>query len=202
MGLRSPVKMVVQPSPLIKEIQANNLEMTPSMRDYVERKIGGTIDRFSSMISRCDAHLSVNRNPRVPLSDCCEVVIFAKDNHVVRAEERAETMYAAIDLVAAKLARKLRKLKERRTKAPKLSIKETIPGEIEIVPKEAEVKPETLVRRKSFPMPPQSLEEATDCLYALDHDFYLFKNVESGQLNVLYKRKEGGLGLLEPEERQ
>lgn len=99
---------------LLKEISANNLEMTESMRAYVVDKIGGTVERYRPLISHCDAHLSVNRNPRAAdTSDHCEVVVFTKES-VVRAEVSAASMYAAIDLVSAKLARKLRKLKERR----------------------------------------------------------------------------------------
>lgn len=100
--------------PLVKEISANNLEMTDSMRSYVLAKIGTTVERYKPLVTRCDAHLSVTRNPRAAeRSDSCEVVVYVKDA-VIRAEESAPSMYAAIDLVAAKLARKLRKLKERR----------------------------------------------------------------------------------------
>lgn len=100
--------------PLLKEISANNLEMTESMRSYVLAKIGTTVERYKPLVTRCDAHLSVNRNPRAAeRSDSCEVVVYVKDA-VIRAEESAPSMYTAIDLVAAKLARKLRKFKERR----------------------------------------------------------------------------------------
>ena len=115
-------------------------------------------------------------------------------------------MYSSIDLVADKVARKLRKVKERKEgkrSKPKLkvSLAEALVGD---VPEEPEAPPAfaatTLIRKKKYPMPKQSLVDAMVCMDGLDHDFYMFKSEETGQINVIYKRKEGGLGLIEPDE--
>jgi len=167
--------------------------------------------RHKASISRCETHLTVNKNPRVPNGHCCEVVVFAK-NHVIRAEERTSNMYASIDLVAHKLARKLRKLKERRKQRPHHSFRDdpdvlAKPEEEATTPVAASVaappvEDTIVVRRKSFPMPPQSVEDAATAIDFLDHDFYMFNNVATGKISVLYKRRDGGLGLIEPDDEE
>lgn len=189
-------------SMVASEISANNLKMTDSMRDYVTEKIGAVVDRYAPLVTRCDTHLSVLRNPSVSESDSCECVVFAGD-HVVRAEERTGSMYSSIDLVASKLSRKLRKLKEKREasmRGDNKELREAIfetPLEVDDASNEPQLS--EIVRSKKFPMPLQSLEEAKTCLDWLDHDFYMFKSAETGEISVLYKRLEGGLGLIEPD---
>jgi putative sigma-54 modulation protein len=182
-------------------ISGNNVDLTDSMKAYVEDKVGAVLDKFGPMVSRCDAHLSVIHNPRVAASDTCEVVVFSK-GAVVRAAERSESMYSSIDLVASKLGRKLRKLKERRQdKSAALPTPELVESTIAEADETYAPEPApTVVRRKKFPMPKQSLEDAMLCLEYVDHDFYVFRSEESGEVCVLYKRNEGGLGLIEPED--
>mmetsp|Transcript_2545 Transcript_2545/g.7559 ORF Transcript_2545/g.7559 Transcript_2545/m.7559 type:complete len:231 (+) Transcript_2545:130-822(+) len=186
----------------ITEISANNLKMTDAIKAYVEEKIGAVVEKYAVVAQRCDTHLSVMRNPSVADSDVAEVVVFCK-GEVVRAEERSPSMYSSIDLVADKVARKLRKVKERREgkrNKPKLkmSLAESLEVEVE-APADVTFDATTLVRRKSYPMPKQSLVDAMICMDGLDHDFYMFTNEDTGSINVVYKRKEGGLGLIEPE---
>ena len=218
----------------ISTVSANNLKMTDSMRDYVEDKIGTVISKFAGVAQRCDTHLSVMRNPaarpprvrraprrrgparappppprpharpaQVSDSDVAEVVVFCK-GEVVRAEERSPSMYSSIDLVADKVARKLRKVKERKEgKRSKPKLKVSLAEAIEATALEEEpplFDATTLIRKKKYPMPEQSLVDAMVCMDGLDHDFYMFKSEETGQINVIYKRKEGGLGLIEPDE--
>ena len=170
-------------------------------RRYVEEKIGGVVEKYAGVSQRCDTHLSVMRNPAVADSDVAEVVVFCK-GEVVRAEERSPSMYSSIDLVADKVARKLRKVKERREgkrNKPqlKMSLGEMLEDPVEMEPEVFDAT--SLIRRKTHAMPAQSLSDAMICMDGLDHDFYMFTNEETGKINVMYKRKEGGLGLIEPE---
>ncbi|EGB12322.1 hypothetical protein AURANDRAFT_59830, partial [Aureococcus anophagefferens] len=175
----------------ISTVSANNLKMTDSMRDYVEDKIGTVISKFAGVAQRCDTHLSVMRNPAVSDSDVAEVVVFCK-GEVVRAEERSPSMYSSIDLVADKVARKLRKVKERKEgKRSKPKLKVSLAEAIESTALEEEpplFDATTLIRKKKYPMPEQSLVDAMVCMDGLDHDFYMFKSEETGQINVIYKR--------------
>ena len=92
-------------------IHGRNLELTPSLRDYTKTKIDKATHNFQEIVQEADVHLSVARNPRVP-QQTAEVTVFANGT-VIRAQERSENLYASIDLVANKLARQLRKYKER-----------------------------------------------------------------------------------------
>ena len=176
---------------------------TATARRYVEEKIGGVVEKYAGVSQRCDTHLSVMRNPAVADSDVAEVVVFCK-GEVVRAEERSPSMYSSIDLVADKVARKLRKVKERKEgKRSKPKLKVSLAEAIESTALEEEpplFDATTLIRKKKYPMPEQSLVDAMVCMDGLDHDFYMFTNEETGKINVMYKRKEGGLGLIEPDE--
>ena len=193
-----------QHTPII-EITANNFEMTPPIRQHVEDKLGSILERYKAIVKRCETHLTVNRNPRIPDGDTCEVVLFLHD-HVVRAEERTSDMYASIDLVSHKLTRKLRKLKERAEHMrhrPKASLK----TETEIMlndedPVEDRFDDVDIIRRKSFAVESQTVDEAKISMDDVDHDFYIFTNKDTGRMNVLYKRITGGLGLIEPDQDQ
>jgi len=199
----SPVAVMTATDDPMAQITANNLDMTDAMRDYVQDKIGSVVNKYGSLVSRCDTHLSVINNPRVTESDTCEVVVFSK-GVVIRAAERSESMYSSIDLVAAKLGRKLRKLKERKFgsksshKAPRTQevVEDTL-DDVDVG--EEPVDLSQLVRRKRFPMPAQSVNDALVCLEYIDHDFYVFRNEETNEVNVIYKRREGGIGLIEPD---
>lgn len=139
-----------------------------------------------------------------------EVVVSCK-GEVVRAEERSPSMYSSIDLIADKVARKLRKVKERKEgkrSKPKLRMRLAEAfldedGQAEDAGAgdgdDAGFDATTLIRKKTYPMPKQSLVDAMICMDGLDHDFYMFTSEETGKINVIYKRKEGGLGLIEPE---
>ncbi|KAG6485476.1 hypothetical protein ZIOFF_054014 [Zingiber officinale] len=114
-----------------------------------------------------------------------------KKHGVIWAEEEAETTYGSIDLVSSVLQRKLRKIKE----------KDTDHG-----PHMRGFNRLKIVRTKYFDMPPLSVEEAKEQLENLDHSFYAFRNEETGTfllvLCILYKRKEGGYGLIIPKDEQ
>lgn len=180
-------------------ISGNNVELTEAMKAYVDEKVGAALSKFVPMVSRCDAHLSVIRNARVAQGHTCEVVCFSK-GAVIRAAERSESMYSSIDLVAAKLARKLRKLKERRQdKGDRVPTNELFEADEPAAVDEPVLDAASVVRTKRFQMPPQTLEDAIVCLEYVDHPFYVFRNSASGEINVIYKRNEGGIGLIEPD---
>lgn len=182
-------------------ISGNNVELTDSMKAYVAEKVGGVLQKMGgpTSVSRCDAHLSIINNPRVAQSHTCEVVVFSKGT-VIRAAERTESMYASIDMVAAKLGRKLRKLKERRQdKSGNLPTPELFGAPDGDEPEETAAVAATVVRTKRFQMPPQSVEDAIVCLEYVDHPFYVFTNSATGEINVIYKRNSGGIGLIEPD---
>ena len=158
------------------------------------------------MVQEADVHLSVARNPRVP-QQTAEVTVFANGT-VIRAQERSENLYASIDLVANKLARQLRKYKERHNSHTVHNNQSTKSVQNEenhnysssdrslIEGKEAHL-PSPGVRRKYFEMDPMTIEEARVQLDLIDHDFYLFREKEGSALQVIYKRNHGGYGVIQ-----
>lgn len=183
-------------------IQGKNIEITDAIREYVHQKIEKAVNHFQNLTTEVDVHLSVAKNPRINPKQTAEVTIYA-NGAVVRAEESSENLYASIDLVANKIARQLRKYKEKlndKRHAP-VRTTEVLPQltvDPAVIPnREAEL-PEEVVRAKYFAMPPMTVREALEQLELVDHDFYMFRNAETGEINVIYERNHGGFGLLQP----
>ena len=187
-------------------IHGRNLELTPSLRDYTKTKIDKATHNFQEMVKEADVHLSVARNPRVP-QQTAEVTVFANGT-VIRAQERSENLYASIDLVANKLARQLRKYKERHNthhshnnKSTK-SIQSKEPqifssSDNQLIEGKEPHLPSPGVRRKYFEMTPMSIETARAQLDLIDHDFYVFREEKGSALRVIYKRNHGGYGVIQ-----
>ncbi|KAJ1475681.1 ribosomal protein S30Ae/sigma 54 modulation protein [Baffinella frigidus] len=188
-----------------------NIELTPAIKTYVTDKVGNALSKVGRRVTRCEATLTVNKNPSIEKPAQIEIVYTVKGN-VMRSSETTHDMYASIDKVVDSMRRKLRNYKERiidahRQSKPlaadfddaeiedfKLSVGESL-GPAPTVP----AVDMTVVKKKTFPMEPISVEDAVLCLEYIEHDFYVFKNAESGKVNVVYKRGSGGVGLIEPE---
>ncbi|XP_021300801.1 ribosome-binding factor PSRP1, chloroplastic [Herrania umbratica] len=193
-------------------IQGKNLELTDTVKQHVEEKVGKAVQKHSHLVREVDVRLSVRggefgKGPRIRR---CEVTLFTKKHGVVRAEEDAETVYGSIDLVSSILQRKLRKIKEKESDHGRhmkgfnrLKVREPVAvlveDDVEAVPEqEDDGFIDEIVRTKYFEMPPLTVSEAIEQLENVDHDFYGFRNEETGEINILYKRKAGGYGLIIP----
>ena len=187
-------------------IHGRNLDVTPAIRDYTENKLGRAISNFGDMVREADVHLSVARNPRVP-QQIAEVTMYANGT-VIRAQERSENLYASIDLVANKLSRQLNRYKERvqeRSHGPvHRSARDEEAGAAALPPPGGTLTdgleptvPHRGVRRKYFAMPAMDLEEALHQLDLIDHDFYMFRDAATGQIQVVYRRNHGGFGVIQ-----
>ena len=183
-------------------IHGKNIEITDAIREYVHQKIEKAASHFQNITNQVDVHLSVARNPRISTKQAAEVTIYA-NGIVIRAEESSESLYASIDLVADKIARQLRKYKEKRQdhKTQPISTKEAVAPETvaaDLIGDRTPELPEEVVRTKYFTMPPMTLEEAQEQLQLVGHDFYMFHNAETGEINVIYERNHGGYGVIQP----
>ena len=183
-------------------IQGKNLEITDSIHEYVNQKIEKAVNHFQQLTTEVDIHLSVAKNPRINPKQTAEVTIYANGT-VIRAQESSENMYASIDLVADKIARQLRKYKEKRqskvTKAKTIEVVEAQPVVDNLIGDRQPELPGEVVRTKYFAMSPMTVEEALEQLQLIDHDFYMFSNTATGEINVIYKRyHHGGYGLIQP----
>lgn len=184
-------------------IQGNNIAVTESIHDYVEQKLEKAVKHFQNITSKVDVHLSVARNSRIERKHKAEVTVFANGT-VIRAQEGSESLYASIDMVADKIARQLRKYKEKHlAKNAHIRPEQLVESEelVEVNELNSDRLPElpaTVVRSKYFAMPPMTTEEALAQLQLIDHDFYMFHNSESNEINVIYSRNHGGYGVIQP----
>lgn len=183
-------------------IQGKNIEVTDAIHDYVHQKVGKVIDHFAHLIKNVDVNLSVPRNLRGQPQQIVEVTVYAEGT-TIRAEEKHENLYASIDLVADKLTRQLQKYKEklqrrRPAKEAPGDAFEQPPTSADMIRDRVPELPPKVVRNKFFAMPPMSVEEALDNLQLVGHDFYMFRNSVSGEINVIYERNHGGYGIIQP----
>ncbi|CAL5204147.1 unnamed protein product [Lathyrus oleraceus] len=199
-------------------IQGKNMELNDAVKQHIEDKVGRAVQKHSYLVREVDVRLSTRGGGefgRGPRTRRCEVTLFTKRHGVVRAEEHAETTYGSIDLVSSIIQRKLRKIKEKETDhgrhmkgSNRLKFREPIlpllsedeEDEVEISPQKEDEEQliEEVVRTKYFDIPPLTVFEAIDQLENVHHDFYAFRNEETGEINIIYKRKEGGYGLIIP----
>ena len=167
-------------------ITGKNIEVSNYLRQLTEKKVG-KLDRFFKPDTVAYVTLSVERNRHI-----CEVTI-PIDGGVIRGEEVTGDMYASIDNVLDKLEKQISRHRTRLER----SLRDT--AEISFDSAVDEEEPERLiVRTKRFAYKPMSVEEAALQMELLGHSFYVFTNAETDQVNVLYLRKDGNLGLIEP----
>ncbi len=187
-------------------IHGRNLDITPAIREYTETKLSRAINHFEDLVKEADVHLSVARNPRVP-QQTAEVTMFA-NGVVIRAQERSENLYASIDMVASKLARQLNRHKDRlqgrlqgpvhRSAAAEEAGAANLPQPGHPLTEGLEPNlPHRGVRRKYYNMAPMTLDEALHQLEIIDHDFYVFRDSDSQQIHVVYRRNHGGFGVIQ-----
>lgn len=185
-------------------IRGENLQVTPSLRDYTEKKMS-KLERYFDEPVTSEVHVNMHVHN---LEHTIEVTI-PMTGLLLRAEEAHTDMYAAIDLVTEKLERQIRKYKTkvnrkyRQTSSVKELNKYAINGNLATfteVEEEEETEPEfEVVRKKRFNFKPMDVEEAILQMDMLGHNFFVFYNAESGDTNVVYKRKDGKYGLIEQE---
>jgi putative sigma-54 modulation protein len=186
-------------------LQSKNIEITDAIRDYVNQKIEKAVSHFENITTGVDVNLSVAKNPRIAASQVAEVTIYA-NGATIRAEEASEHLYASIDLVADKISRQLRKYKERNfTKKDRTDPAENLGEELDLelldynlTDNRSATLPAEVVRTKYFAMSALTIEEALAQLQLVDHDFYMYRSAETGEVNVVYRRNHGGFGVIQP----
>ena len=167
-------------------IHGKNIEVTDAIRGYIESKIG-RLDKYFK-----DTDLEAVVNLRVRGKEQIVEVTIPASKMVLRAEEKHSDLYAAVDLVSDKLERQIRKNK---TKARK-NLKQTIVFTDFEVDASEDVD-NSIVKRKVVDTKPMSEEEAILQMELIGHDFFLFKSDKTNELCVVYKREDGGYGILE-----
>lgn len=180
-------------------VRGKNVDIGKHLRATSESKITN-LARFAHDLERVEVDFSEVRNPRVSESELCEVTLHLK-GHFVKAHAAAIEQLAALDLTIDKLEHQLTRLKDKRVARnhprrrqlrshPPFVVDGAADGEWS----DGEA---ILMRTKRFEMKPMPPEEAALQLELLGHNFYLFANAESGRHAVIYRRRDGHLGLIE-----
>ena len=185
-------------------VTGRKMPVTDALREYAEEKIGNSMKVMDIDPLVAEIVLFVEKNPANPRPACCEVTLRTK-GHIIRVEECEEDMYAAIDVAAAKVVRQLRKYKTKVIDRKLRAVDETI--RTEPVPTkdldqlmEELAADEEVVRVKEIEFEPLTEEEALVKIDLLGHDFFAYTDRDSGLVNVLYRRDDGGYGLLKQRE--
>ena len=168
-------------------VRSRKNDVTPAMREYAEKRLA----KFDKMMGGVD-DVTVLHNVAKD-NHIVEVTIFV-DGIILRSEVLGDDMYACIDLAVEKLERQVRKHKTRLEKRFRKEAQKASIQQIEALPND-----QKLVKTKKFDRKPLTVDEAIMQMELLGHNFFAFVNEETGDINVIYKRKDEDYGLLMPE---
>jgi putative sigma-54 modulation protein len=172
-------------------IFARNLEVTPRLSEYVERKVG-KLDRYLPWIDEARIDLTVENTRSAAHRQVAQLTVRVRGT-ILRAEERTQDMFASIDAVLDKMYRQIARYKGKR-KDRWQTAAEVLPVEEPVEEAEGEI-----VRIKRFDVRPMTPAEAIEQMELLGHSFYIFLNADEDAINVVYRRDDDNYGLLQPE---
>jgi putative sigma-54 modulation protein len=168
-------------------VTGRHIEVTPALKSYAEKKIE-RFDRYLSNISEAVVTISVEKYRH-------KVEVLLKANGVlIQAEGITGDVYSSIDEVGEKLERQIKKYKEKLVAHRKSEGKTATLSEEALLPAEVG----RIIKNKRFELKPMSPDEAAMQMELLDKDFFVFTNDNSGEINVIYRRRDGNFGLIEP----
>ena len=185
-------------------VSGRKMLVTDALRNYAQEKIGGAIEVLDVDPTSVEVVIRQEKNPANPRPAVCEVTVLVK-GHVARVEESEEDMYAAIDVAAAKVVRQLRKYKNRiidkRTRATEKIVdymhEDAHPEtELDLDRLMDELSQDEVVRTKEIEFAPMTTDEALAEIDLIGHDFFVFTDRDTNKVCVLYRRNNGGYGLL------
>lgn len=179
-------------------ITGRKMPITDALRAYAEEKIGNSMKVMDIDPLTAEVVLQVEKNPANPTPACCEVTMRAR-GHIIRVEEYEESMYAAIDVAAAKVLRQLRKFKTRvidKKISQGNTEKKATELDIDGLMEELSATDDEVVRVKEIEFQPLTEEEALVQIDLLGHDFFAYIDRDSNNVHILYRRDNGGYGLL------
>lgn len=181
-------------------VKGRNISVTEALEQYATEKVEKLSKFFDEQhsASRVEVELIHERNRSISEPEVVETTLFINGT-VLKAREASPDMYASIDGMSDKLERQVRRYRGRQIDRWQGGQKkaETPEPEPFIVAEEDDIEAR-IVRTKQFQMKPMGAEEAALQLELLDHDFYVFTSADTGDINVVYRRRDGNYGLIEP----
>jgi putative sigma-54 modulation protein len=180
------------------EIFGRHMDITDRIHEYVEKKVS-KLDRYLSNLSKARVDLAYVKSARNAADRQVAQITIRGKGFILRSEERSDDIFTAFDAALAKMQRRIQRYKGKhyRGRGDGTSVADYVAENF--VDEEDAEQPE-IVRRKHFMLSPMDEEEAIEQMALLGHeDFFLFFNANTNSVNVLYKRRDGRLGLIEPE---
>lgn len=183
------------------KVSGRKVTVSDALKDRVDEKIGDALKVFDIQPMTCDVVLRVDKNPSNSERKSVEVTVFIRDR-VVRVVTSGTDMYALIDEAADKVTRQLRKFKtrvvDRRQRRAAQRVESPSSEDLASLIESTEDEDDELVREKYIDLTPMTEEEALVQIDLIGHDFYVFMNATTGLTNVVYRRKNGGYGIIKP----
>jgi putative sigma-54 modulation protein len=184
------------------DINTRNMDLNDKLQEYVQSKVS-KLDRYLDLLEEAQVDLTFAKSARSASDRQVAQVTLRGKGVLLRAEERSDDILASVDAVMDKMYRQIERYKGRRFRgrgdgrsAADVAVELASSG-VEDSPTEAEYK---VVRRKRFSLTPMDEAEALEQMELLSHeDFFVFLNADTGQVNVLYRRRDGLFGLIETE---
>ena len=182
------------------EVYGRNMEVTDRIQKYVDKKVS-KLDRYLSEIEDARVDLAYIKSARSANDRQVAQITVRGKGFILRAEERADDIFAALDIALEKLQRQMQRYKGKRSRnrgdgrtAAEVS------GELAAEALEVEEATPIIARRKRFMVTPMDEMEALEQMTLLGHEnFFVFYNVNTNAFNILYRRRDGQYGLIEPE---
>jgi putative sigma-54 modulation protein len=177
------------------QVKGRNLEVSEAIRSYAEKKLGKLERQLPN--PRVELELAVENNPSITNNHVAEATIWT-NGPVLRAREASSDIHASIDQLVAKLERQVRRYRSRGRSRRRRAARANGPS-VESIPVVAEADEPRIVKTKQFTVQPMGPEEAVLQLELIGHDFFVFRDADSNDVNVVYRRNDGNYGLIEPQ---
>lgn len=170
-------------------VRGKNIEITPALKDYVVKRTN-KITKYFHTLGEITAVLAVEKGRHI-----IELTV-PINGMILRGEEATADMYTSIDLVVDKIEKQIEKYKTKISRRLKAGV---FKGELVAATVPSEADELQVVRTKRFAVKPMDTEEAILQMNLINHDFYVFRDATSEEVNVVYRRKDGRYGLIEPD---
>jgi putative sigma-54 modulation protein len=175
------------------QVKGKNLDVSDSIRSYAEDKLR-KLERQLADPTQIELELSIERNPSISANHVAEATIWTK-GPTLRAREASADMRASIDQLVDKLERQVQRYRQKRRRRTGRDNGTNLGAGLPV----SEESEPVIVKTKQFAVKPMVPEEAVLQLELVGHDFFVFENAETGEVNVVYRRRDGDYGLIEPQ---
>jgi ribosome hibernation promoting factor len=179
------------------QVKGRNVEISEQIRSYAEEKLG-KLDKLVKDPTRIELELLVEKNPSISDNHVAEATVWTK-GPVLRARESSADMKASIDQLVEKLERQVKRYRDKRRRGRHPHGTSLPVEDAPMIPTDSETEP-MIVKTKQFAIKPMTAEEAVLQMDLIGHDFFVFKNADTDEINVVYRRRDGNYGQIEPQQ--